>query len=180
MRESNDPDSRQQAAVLAAQPVPPPPFDTLLLAANGDELRHVADLLLRFEVTAPQVRVLGPSFWALGASHLRALAGAWYAVPDPTQRDGFVAAFQAKYGAPPLPIADIAFDAALIGRSLAQDNDFSAGALTKPDGFTGVDGTMVLLPDGHVRRALAIYQIGHDGGTAVVSPAPSDLSSPGS
>ncbi len=89
-------------------------------------------------------------------------------------------AFQGKYGDRPSPIADIAFDAALIGKSLAEDNDFSIGALTKPDGYSGVDGAIVLLPDGHVRRALAIYQIGQSGGATIVSPAPTDLSSPGS
>ena len=124
MRDSTDPDSRQQAAVLAAQPVQPPPFDTLLLAARGDELRRLSELLPHYDVVAPQVRLLGPSFWAAGASRLHHLAGAWYAVPDPSQRDGFVAAFQGKYGAPPMPIADIAFDTTLIGKSLAQDNDF--------------------------------------------------------
>ncbi len=180
MRDSTDPQSRQQAAVLAAQPPAPPPFDTLLLAANGDALRHLADKLPEYDVIAPQVRLLGPAFWAGGASRLHKLAGGWYAVPDPSERSGFVTAFQGKYGAAPPPIADIAFDATLIGRSLAQDNDYSANALTKQDGFSGVDGAIVLLPDGHVRRALAIYQIGSSGGATVVSPAPADLSSPGS
>ncbi len=180
MRESTNPESRQQAAVLAAQPVQPPSFDTLLLAARGEDLRRLAEALPRYDVVAPQVRILGPSFWASGASRLRGLAGAWYALPDATQRDGFVTAFQGKYGDRPPPIADIAFDATLIGKALAEDNDFSIGALTKPDGYSGVDGAIVLLPDGHVNRALAIYQIGQSGGATVVSPAPTDLSSPGS
>ncbi len=176
MRDSTDPASRQQAAVLAAQPSAPPPFDTLVLAANGESLRRLADKLGQYDVTAPQVRLLGPAFWAAGAAHMHKLAGGWYALPDPSQRNAFATAFQAKYGVSPPTIADIAFDATLIGRSLAQDNDFSAGALTKQDGFSGVDGALVLLPTGHVQRALAIYQIG----TGLVSPAPTDLSSPGS
>jgi branched-chain amino acid transport system substrate-binding protein len=180
MRESTDPASREQAALLAAQPAPPPSFDTLVLGANGDALRKLASLLPEYDVIMPQVRVLGPSFWSTQAGHLGRMAGAWYAVPDPSQRSGFVAAFQAKYFAPPSQIADIAFDAALIGRSLAQDNDFSLNALTKSEGFSGVDGALVLLPDGHVRRALAIFQITPGGGGRMVSPAPGDLSSPGS
>ena len=179
MRDSTDPASRQQAAELAAQPTAPPPFDTLLLGVNGESLRRLAGKLAQYDVIGPQVRILGPAFWASGAGRLRQLSGAWYAVPDPSQRNGFVAAFTGKYGISPPPIADIAFDATLIGRSLAQDNDFSVAALTKPDGFSGVDGTVVLLGDGHVRRALAIYQIG-GGGAHVVSAAPQDLSSPGS
>jgi branched-chain amino acid transport system substrate-binding protein len=180
MRDSTDPSSREQAALLASQPVPPPPFDTLVLGANGDSLRQMAGLLPSYDVIAPQVRVLGPSFWSTQTSHLGRMAGAWYAVPDPSQRSGFTAAFQSKYFTPPPQFADIAFDAALIGRSLAQDNDFSTAALTKSEGFSGVDGAMVLLPDGHVNRALAIYQITPGGGARIVSPAPGDLSTPGS
>jgi ABC-type branched-subunit amino acid transport system substrate-binding protein len=179
MRDSTDPASREQAALLAAQPAQPPPFDTLVLGANGDTLRHMADLLPQLDVIAPQVRVLGPAFWSQ-SGHLRHLAGAWYAVPDPAQRSSFVAAFQAKFLAPPPPIADIAFDATLIARALAQQKDFSSNALTSADGFSGVDGTMLLLPDGHVRRALAIFQISPNGGATLVSPAPTDLSTPGS
>jgi ABC-type branched-subunit amino acid transport system substrate-binding protein len=179
MRNSTDPSDREQAAVLAAEPPPPPPFDTLVLGANGDALRRLADLLPRYDVLAPTVRVLGPAFWHQ-AGHLGRLAGAWYAVPDPTQRNAFVDAYTAKYGLPPQPIADIAFDATLIGRSLAQDHDYSVNALTNADGFSGVDGALLLLPDGHVRRALAIYQITLSGGAKLVSPAPGDLSAPGS
>jgi hypothetical protein len=180
MSQSTDPESRRQAAVLAAQPAAPPPFDTLVLAANGEGLRHLTARLPHYDVIAPQVRILGPAFWAAGADHLRQLSGAWYAVPDPSQRSDFAAAFLGKYSTAPPPIADIAFDATLIGRSLAQDNDYSITALTKPDGFSGVDGALVLLPDGHVQRALAIYQISGSGGASIVSPAPQDLSSPGS
>jgi ABC-type branched-subunit amino acid transport system substrate-binding protein len=180
MRESTDPASREQAAMLAAQPTQPPPFDTLVLGASGAPLTQMAGLLPDYDVIAPQVRVLGPSFWAGQVGHLSGLAGAWYAVPDPSQRSGFVAAYQAKYGLPPQPIADIAFDAALIGRSLAQAHDFSTAAVTNTDGFSGVDGAIVLLPDGHVHRALAIFQISHSGGASIVSPAPTVLSSPGS
>jgi branched-chain amino acid transport system substrate-binding protein len=180
MRDSTDPADREQAAVLAVQPPPPPPFDTLVLGANGDALRRLAEELPKYDVYAPQVRVLGPAFWQQQAGRLGRLAGAWYAVPDPSQRSTFIQAYTAKYGLPPQPIADIAFDAALIGRALAQDHDYSVNALTSSEGFSGVDGAMLLLPDGHVRRALAIYQITPGGGAKLISAAPSDLSSPGS
>jgi len=180
MQNSTDPASRQQAAILAAQPVQPPPFDTLVLGASGERLRKLAELLPQYGVIGPQVRILGPSFWASQAGHLGGLAGAWYAVPDPSNRSGFIDAYQAKYGLPPQPIADLAFDAVLISRALAQDHDYSINALTNTDGFSGVDGAMVLLPDGHVRRALAIYQINPSGSASIVSPAPTDLTGPGS
>jgi ABC-type branched-subunit amino acid transport system substrate-binding protein len=179
MRESDDPASRQQAAVLAAQPAAPPPFDALVLGSTGEPLRQTADVLAYYDVVEPQVRVLGPALWAGQAGRLGALAGAWYAALDSASRAEFAAAYAAKYGAPAPPISDIAFDAVLIGRALAQEGDFSAAALTRPEGFSGVDGAMVLLPDGHVHRALALFQIDASGGAHVVSPAPTDLSQPG-
>jgi hypothetical protein len=68
----------------------------------------------------------------------------------------------------------------LIGRALVQEGDFSRTALTRSEGFSGVDGALTLLPDGHVHRALAVFQINPGGGAHIVSPAPTDLSAPGS
>jgi ABC-type branched-subunit amino acid transport system substrate-binding protein len=180
MRDSSDPQSRQQAAVLAAQPPPPPPFDALVLGATGDTLLQLADKLPAYDIAAPQVRVLGPALWAQQAGRLGRLSGAWYASLDESARSGYEQAFQAKYGFAAPPISDFAFDAVLIGRTLAQEGDYSANALTRTEGFSGVNGALVLLPDGHVRRALAVFQIEDGGGAHVVSPAPSDLSSPAS
>ena len=180
MRDSNDPNSRQQAAVLAAQPPPPPPFDALVLGTTGETLRQVANKLPTFEIGPPQVRILGPALWATQAGRLGRLSGAWYAALDPAPRAEYAQAFQAAYGFAAPAIADLAFDAELIGRALAQENDFSANALTRSEGFSGVDGAMALLPDGHVRRALAVFQINEGGGSHIVGPAPADLSSPGS
>jgi ABC-type branched-subunit amino acid transport system substrate-binding protein len=180
MRESDDPASRQQAAVLAAQPAAPPPFDALVLGSTGPALRQTAEVLAFYDVLQPQVRVLGPALWANQAGRLGDLAGAWYAALDPAARAAFASAYQAKYGAAAPPISDIAFDAVLIGRALAQEGDFSSAALTRSEGFSGVDGALALLPDGHVHRALAIFQIEPGGGAHIVSPAPTDLSTPGS
>ncbi len=180
LREETDPAARQQAAELAAKPVEPPPFDALLVGETGDTLLQVAEVLPAYDATGPSVRVLGPALWAQQAGKLGRLAGAWYAALDPATRAPFLAAYQAHYGAPPSPFADYAFDAAAIARVLAAQGDFSANALTRQEGFTGVDGAMLLLPDGHVRRALAVWQITRDGGARIVSPAPEDVSQPAS
>ncbi len=178
MRESTDPDQRRQAAQLAAQPVAPVPFDALLLGENGPLLRQGAEELSGFDVNQPQVRVLGPATWAAQSSHLGRLAGAWYAALDDSTRPPFVHAFELKYGHLPSPLADLAFDAAAIARVLAGEHDFSADALTRSEGFTGVDGAILLLADGRARRALAVYQLLPGGGARIVSPAPTDLASP--
>lgn len=178
LRSSTDPADRQQAVALAAEPPAPVPFDSLVLAESGSLLPQIAGVLPAYDIAAPQVRVLGPALWAPYVGRLGALAGAWYVALDDAARPGYVHAFELKYGRLPAPLADLAFDAAAIARVVAAGGDLSTNALTRPEGFTGVDGALLLLADGHVRRALAVYQITPGGGARVVSPAPTDLSSP--
>ncbi len=180
MRNSSDPDEQKQAALLAAQPVQPPPFDALLIGDSGDTLPQKAETLAFYDVTTPQVRVLGPALWAQQAVNLGGLGGAWYAALGTESRPDFVQAYQAKYGVAPPALADLGFDAAAIAGVLSAAHDFSTDALTRSEGFSGVDGALALLPDGHVHRALAIYQILPGGGAKLVSPAPQDLASPAS
>jgi branched-chain amino acid transport system substrate-binding protein len=180
LQDETDPAARQQAASLAAQPAQGPPFDALLLGESGPTLEAASGDMAAYDITQPQVRILGPALWAQQAARLGRLSGAWYASLDATARAEFATAYQTKYGEEPPAIADFAFDAAAIARVLAGEHDFSANALTRAEGFSGVDGAMLLLPDGHVRRALAVYQIDPGGGSHIVSPAPQDVSQPAS
>ncbi len=136
-------------------------------------------MLSHDDITPPRVRVLGPGLWQGDAGQLGTLAGAWFAAPDPAARADFVRRFQAKYGYAPPRLADIAYDSAALARVLAQAGDFSVSGLTRPEGFAGSDGVLALLPDGHVRRGLAIFEIGRGGGAHIVAPAPTGLGAPG-
>ncbi len=125
------------------------------------------------------MRLLGPALWSSPAGRGGAgLSGAWYAAPDPAVRAGFDQDYTAKYGSPAPGLADFAFDAAAIGRVLAQGGGYSMASLCRPQGFAGVDGVVALQPDGTVRRGLAVFEIQH-GGTTVVEAAPTSLTAPG-
>lgn len=169
-------EGREQAEQLTRTPVPPPPFDALLLGDTGDALAEVASVLSYYFVTPPTVQVMGPALWAAPASGAAQLRGAVYAAPDPAARQSFVQAFSARTGAPPPGPADLAYDAAAIARVTAPSG-YATSALTNPDGFAGVDGWIRLLPDGEVRRGLAVFQI-QSGGPQMVAPAPATPSSP--
>lgn len=160
-------------------PLPPPPFDALLLADTGLQLQQVISALHASGVAPAQVRIMGPGLWGAFASKLRALAGAWYAAPDPSARIGFAQQYRAAYGQSPKPLTDIPYDAAALARSLAPGG-YGANALSRTDGFAGVDGVFTLKPDGHVHRALAIFQVQPGGGSAIVQAAPRSLSDTGS
>ena len=59
-------------------------------------------------------------------------------------------------------------------RALKQGGDFSAEAITNPNGWSGVDGVFRFLPDGRSERTLAVIEVQGDR-SVVVSPAPSSF-----
>lgn len=173
-------EGRKEAAELAKTPIPPPPFDVLLLADSGERLAWAASFLGYYDIDPPQVQLLGPALWANAPARGGAdLHGAWYAAPDPAARASFDSDYQAKYGAPAPALADFAYDAAAIARVLATSRgSYAAASLTRAEGFAGVDGVFALRPDGTVRRGLAVFAI-HGGGATVVDPAPTAFAGPG-
>jgi branched-chain amino acid transport system substrate-binding protein len=171
-------DGRRKAQDLAREPIPPPPFDALLLGDTGDSLAEIAAVLPYYDIDASIVHILGPALWANATGRGGQIVGAWYAAPDPASRGALEQAYTAKYGGPPPPLADLAFDAAAIARVLA-GRGYSVGALTQPNGFAGVDGWLALQPDGEVRRGLAVFQIQRGGGAQMVAPAPESPTAPG-
>ncbi|GBR69501.1 penicillin-binding protein activator [Gluconobacter kanchanaburiensis] len=166
-----------QATAPAPQPVPvaPPPFDALVLADTGLELGRVITALQADHIDSSQVQIMGPALWKAFDGKLGALHGAWYAAPDAHDRLGYVAQYRAVYKQAPSPVSDFAYDAAALAGSLIRQGGVAVNALTRPDGYMGVDGLFRLRPDGHVTRALAIYQVQRGGGARIVVPASRDV-----
>ena len=161
-----------------ADPVAGPPVDALLLGASGPQLGQAAPLLASYDIGPAQVRILGPATWAREATQLGALAGAWYAAPDPSARVPFEQTYAAKYGSPPRDLASIAYDAAGVARASLDRLGYSAQLLLRPQGYIGADGPFRLLPDGQVQRSLAIFEIDR-GGSHIVQPATGTPAAPG-
>ncbi len=166
------PEGRKQAQELAKSSIPPPSFNALLLADTGEALTEIAAVLPYYDVDRSAVQIMGPSLWASPSSGSGQFSHAWYAAPDPAARSNFEQGYSAKYGSGPSALADLAYDAASIARVLGGGGGgFSVGALTQSAGFIGVDGWIALLPDGQVRRALAVFAVDR-GGPQMVEPAP--------
>jgi branched-chain amino acid transport system substrate-binding protein len=180
-------EGRKEAAELRRSAIPPAPFDALLLASTGERLDVVTSLLPFYDIDPPDVRIMGPALWANPAARGTGnLTGAWYAAPDPAARSDFDQRYTAKYNTQAPGLADLAYDAAAIARVLAAkgaakeaaSGGFDAASLTRPEGYAGVDGVLGLLPDGHVRRGLALFEI-QRGGPQMIEPAPDSLAAPG-
>ena len=110
------PEGRRQAQDLAKSSIPPPSFNTLLLADTGEALAEIAAVLPYYDVDRSAVQIIGPALWASRSSGSGQFRGAWYAAPDPSARANFEQTYTAKYGSSPPPLADLAYDAASIAR----------------------------------------------------------------
>jgi hypothetical protein len=178
-RAEETPEGRRKAQDLAKTGIAPPSFNALLLADTGSEpLSEIAAVLPYYDVDRSSVKIMGPALWASPSSGSGQFPGAWYAAPDPAARGNFEQAYTAKYGSPPSPLADLAYDAASLARVEGGRGGYSVAALTQSEGFVGADGWFALLPDGHVRRALAVFVVAR-GGPQMVEPAPQSGAAPG-
>ena len=171
-------DARREAQELVKTPIPPPPFDVLLLADTGDELQEIAAVLPYYDIDRSVVQIIGPALWADISSGSAAVAGAWYAAPDSSLRSNFNARYTAEYGTAAPALADLAFDAASIARFVAEAGGPLLPLITQPDGFVGADGWIKFDPTGQVRRGLAVYRI-ERAGPVLMDPAPAPASGPG-
>jgi branched-chain amino acid transport system substrate-binding protein len=178
-REKRTPEGRREVAELTRTPIPPAPFDALLLAEQGERLAWATSFLAYYDIGEPGVRLMGPALWASPMARAGAdLRGAWYAAPDPAAREGYDQRYTQAYNSSPGGVTDLAFDAAALAGALAHDGGWSAASLCRPSGFAGVDGLLVLQPDGSVRRGLALFEV-QRGGPVMIEPAPASISAPG-
>lgn len=149
-------------------PVAPPRLSTALAA------------LATVGLDGRTAQLIGTGVWDFpGVGNETLLRGAWYAAPDPARRADFERRFTATYGRPPHRLATLAYDGVALAGHLARlkpGGDFSAEAITNPQGWAGIDGIFRFLPDGRSERALAVIGIQGDRGT-VVSPAPTSFAS---
>ena len=177
-RARNDADGRRDAEEIGRRTPAPPPMDALFLGVQGEPLGQAVPMLAFYDVAPNQVRVLGPATWARDAARQPGLAGALYAAPDPAARTGFDQQYAAKFNTPANDFSSLAYDAAGIARAAATSSGFPAASLTRAEGYAGASGLVGLLPDGQVRRGLAIFQVDR-GGAHIVQPAPGSLAAPG-
>ncbi|HXG78997.1 MAG TPA: penicillin-binding protein activator [Methyloceanibacter sp.] len=152
--------------------------DALFLPAGRDELPALAPLLASEGVTNERVQFVGTGQWdysTIGGE--RALVGGWYAAPDPKGWKNFVDRYTKTYGVSPPRIASLAYDAVSLAVSLSSNppgQRYTYAQLTRPSGFSGVDGLFRLLSDGTCERGLAILEV-QPGGPRVIDSAPSSF-----
>jgi hypothetical protein len=134
----------------------------------------VARLLPQANIDTSKVKILGTGGMDYpNAGRDQRLVGAWFPGPDPSGWTDFSQKFAKSYGQAPPRIAALAFDGVSLAIALSgapAPPYYTAQTLSRPNGFSGVDGTFRLAPDGSVERALAILEV-QKFGPSMVEPA---------
>jgi branched-chain amino acid transport system substrate-binding protein len=151
------------------------PVDALFLPGGQEYLELLGRLLPQAKIDTRRIKLLGTGGMDYpNAGRDTALIGAWYPGPDPRGWSDFAQKYAKTYSQAPPRIAGLAYDGVNLAIALAGDaggQGFSAAALTRAGGFTGIDGAYRLLPDGTSDRALAILEV-QKFGSSVVESAP--------
>jgi hypothetical protein len=154
----------------------------MLTSDSTGALPLLAQLLPEQGVSPSVVKYMGLTRWDIPNQTLSlpGVQGGWFALPDPALSSRFASRYQATYGAPPHPLAGLAYDGiAAVGALFASKRDMSAGSLTQSAGFAGVNGVFRFRPDGTAERALAVAQA-QNGTVTIIDPAPKSFGAGGS
>ncbi|WP_424942204.1 penicillin-binding protein activator [Aliiroseovarius crassostreae] len=154
-----------------------------LTSGTSGALPFLAALLPENGVSPGSVQLIGLQRWDIPANavNLPGLQGGWFAIPDPALTGQFRSRYQARYGAPPHPIAGLAYDGIAAIGALAKSgkaNALTTTALTQAQGFAGVNGIFRLRGNGTNERGLAVAQI-QNNQVVVIDPAPRSFSGAG-
>lgn len=147
------------------------PADALLLPGDPDLLAQLAPLLTYAGVDTARLKILGTGAMDQpGLGREKMYVGAWFAAPDPTGWRQFTSQYTNTYGSAPPRIATLAYDAVGLAISLSKGppgGRYTAETLTRPTGFSGVDGPVLLKSSGQSVRNLAVLEV-QDFGAVVV------------
>lgn len=143
--------------------LPPPPYDSLILAGAPDFLLRVAPVLAYYDLGPDRVEYLGTDLW--DRAELRrepSLQGSFVAVASRPDDTAYRQLWARHFEPPPSDLSKLGFDAlAVIGSLHSRINDPSdwQKTLVREQGFSGFSGAFRLFPDGLNRRDYTILQI---------------------
>lgn len=155
-------------------------FDTLMLPIGGESLKNIAKLFEENGMNGTKVKFIGTGLWDEdNLTTNPSMFGAWFAAPDPDVREDFVRSYRENFGAYPVRIASLAYDATALAAVLARTAEpfatpYTHENLTNPRGFAGIDGVFRFRNDGLSERGLAILEV-DSGKMKVVDKAPASF-----
>ena len=153
-------------------------IDALFIAENGDGAAAAAKALTSAGIDTKKIQLLGTSAWDdPRVFTTSAFTNGWFAQPDKAGFDRFAEKYRTAYGAEPVRIATLAYDAVFLANALKKnrgDQAYDAASLTAPEGAVGIDGLFRLRSDGTNERGLVVMQV-TKGGASKIDAAPASF-----
>jgi branched-chain amino acid transport system substrate-binding protein len=167
---------RKISAAIIAADAEGGAVDALFVPGGQEQLEALGRLLPQAQINTQQIKLIGTGGMDYpNAGRDAGLVGAWYPGPDPRGWTDFSQRYAKSYGHAPPRIASLAYDAVALAIALASGPEgqrYTSATVTRPGGFTGIDGGYRLLADGTADRSLAILEVQQFGAT-IVETAPS-------
>lgn len=151
------------------------PIDALFLPGGQEALPQIGPVIAYSGINPQKVQLLGTGAWdfpSIGRDD--AFVGGWYPSPDPQAWRGFAERFAKTFGTSPPRLASVAYDAVGLAISLSSNppgSRFTEANITRPNGFSGVDGIVRFNSNGLSERGLAVLEV-QKFGSAVIDRAP--------
>ncbi|MDO5529344.1 MAG: penicillin-binding protein activator [Paracoccus sp. (in: a-proteobacteria)] len=151
--------------------------DAIFITANQQAvLPYLTDQLASAGITSAQAQMMGLTRWDRPATRLQlpGVQGGWFALPDNRLSAQFEQRYRQTYGQAPHELAALGYDGIAAIASLAatrRANALTSAGLTRPAGFSGVNGVFRFLPDGTNQRGMAVATI-RNGQVVIIDPAP--------
>ena len=145
-------------------------FDSLLVFEDGTKLTQVMSILAFYDVTPSVV----PIYALTSAKALKDRALNGLLMADLPPDNSFTYKYKNVYGKTPVRLASLAYDSVNWIAKESKKGRVSIKTLREADPYLGVDGLVMLNPDGTNKRALRIVRK-TTRGVAEVSPAPTEL-----
>ena len=152
-------------------------IDAIFMTANQQAvLPYLTDKLNAAGVTSAQTQFMGLTRWDIPAARLSlpGVQGGWFALPDTTLQADFLNRYRAAYGEAPHDLGSLGYDGVAAIAALAgsgNKNAVNTIGLTRPAGFTGINGVFRLRPNGTNERGMSIATI-NSGKVVIIDPAP--------
>lgn len=179
------PNGQPQAAITRLSTIiggASPQADAVFLPETPDQAPALGQALAGIGFNPQRVKPLGTGVWNdPRVLRVAQLQGGWFAAPDQAGYQGFAQRYRAKFGADPVRIATLSYDAVSLAAALTRTQGsqrFSEGVLTNPSGFAGADGVFRFNANGTNDRGLAVMEV-RNGSSVAVSAAPRALGGSG-
>jgi len=135
-------------------------FDCLFIADTDNRLKSIASLFALYDVTPDVVPFLGMSTWREPSlTQEGALVNARFSDLPMTGFKSFAQKYKDTYRKEPVRLASLTYDAVALAYVLGQEEAIHAASITRPNGFSGVDGLFRFNKDGTSERLLGISKI---------------------